>query len=346
MRAALVVAAVGAALVPTPAPAVERFYSTGAYLAFQPLLTSAANLVPFALLDALICGTVLVLAIKAVPNARDGWARTSLQLLRRTAVWGAALYLVFLSVWGLNYRRVPLADKLRFESSAVTSDAARDFAYLAADELQRLHEPAHRGGWPASGVPGPSLAAGFATTLEQLGVPRGVTVGRPKRTALDWFFRRSGVDGMIDPFFLETLVATRLLPFERPSVVAHEWSHLAGFADEGEANFVGWLTCLHGSPGDQYSGWLFLYGEVVSGLRPRESAEVLAKLAPGPRADLQAIAARLRREVDPRLATAGGRVYDRYLKANRIAVGVASYAQVVRLALGVRFADGWSPQLR
>ena len=152
---------------------------------------------------------------------------------------------------------------------------------------------------------------------------------------------------MIDPFFLETLVATGLLPFERPFVVAHEWSHLAGFADEGEANFVGWLTCLHASPGAQYSGWLFLYSEVVDSLRPRrDRTEVLARLAPGPREDLQAITDRVRREVDPRLAAVGWRAYDRYLKANRIEVGTASYAQVVRLALGVRFADGWVPQLR
>lgn len=346
MRAALVVAALGAALVPTPAPAVERFYSTGAYPAFQSLLTSAANLVPFALLDVLICGTLLLLAIETVRNVRVGWVRSFLHLLQRIAVWGSALYLAFLLAWGLNYRRVPLADKLRFEPSAVTSDRARDFAHLAASELQKLHEPAHRSGWPASDALEPSLAGAFATTLDQIGVPRDVTPGRPKRTALDWFFRRGGVNGMIDPFFLETLVVTGLLPFERPFVVAHEWSHLAGFADEGEANFVGWLTCLHGSPGEQYSGWLFLYGEVVSGLRPRDRTEVLVRLASGPREDLQAMADRLRRQVDPRLASAGWRVYDSYLKANRIEAGAASYAQVVRLALGVRFADGWLPQLR
>ena len=77
---------------------------------------------------------------------------------------------------------------------------------------------------------------------------------------------------MTDPYFLETLVACDLLPFERPFVVAHEWSHLAGIADEGDANFVGWLTCLRGSASHQYSGWLFLYGEVVARARRRATA--------------------------------------------------------------------------
>ena len=88
-------------------------------------------------------------------------------------------------------------------------------------------------------------------------------MSRPKATLLDFYFRRAGVAGMTDPYFLETLVERNLIPFERPFVVAHEWSHLAGFADESEANFVGWLTCLRGSNADQYSGWLFLYDELA-----------------------------------------------------------------------------------
>ena len=46
---------------------------------------------------------------------------------------------------------------------------------------------------------------------------------------------------MTDPFLLETLLAPDLLDVERPFVIAHEWAHLAGYADESEANFVAWL---------------------------------------------------------------------------------------------------------
>jgi hypothetical protein len=70
-------------------------------------------------------------------------------------------------------------------------------------------------------------------------------------------------------------VASDVLPVERPMVVAHEWSHLAGFADESEANFLGWLACVGGSDEAAYSGWLFLYGE-VTGTLGKESAQTLA----------------------------------------------------------------------
>ena len=55
------------------------------------------------------------------------------------------------------------------------------------------------------------------------------------------------------------------------------------------------------------------------------------------------IADRVRQHVNPRVSAAGWRVYDRYLKANRVEAGTASYAEVVRLALGVRFGPDWTP---
>src|SRR5205085_6839607 len=149
----------------------------------------------------------------------------------------------------------------------------------------------------------------------------------------------AGVDGMTDPFFLETLVAASLLPFERPFVVAHEWSHLAGFAHEGDANFVGWLACMRAGPPAQYSGWLFLYSQLAQSIG-RRAAPIAQRLAAGPRADLRAINERLARQVSPRVAAAGWGAYDAYLKANRIEAGTHSYAEVVRLALGVRLPSG------
>jgi hypothetical protein len=153
---------------------------------------------------------------------------------------------------------------------------------------------------------------------------------------LDLYFRPAGVAGMTDPWFLETLVESDLLAVERPFVIAHEWSHLAGFADEGEANFAGWLTCVRAGAAAQYSGWLFLFGELVNSVPRADRAPLMASLDAGPRGDLRAIAARLARDVQPTVSAAGWRVYDQYLKANRVEAGAASYAQVVRLVLGTR----------
>jgi hypothetical protein len=351
-RAALLLTASAAAVLPTPTGAVEALYSTRAYLVLQGGVTAASNLVPFALFDALIVivvgGWLVALARDLVRGARGHWLRAAADVAVRTAVLTSVLYLVFLLVWGLNYRRVPLADKLQFDANRASPDAARTLLAAAVDRVNALYDGAHAGDGGAGAIQSSldGLATAFARVQRDLGASRVARPGRPKRTLLDVYFRRAGVDGMTDPYFLETLVAGELLPFERPFVVAHEWSHLAGYADEGEANFVGWLTCLRGAEADRYSGWLFLYGEVLRSVGAADRAEFGNRLASGPRADRRAIADRLRRHINPRLSAAGWRVYDRYLKANRVEAGAASYAEVVRLALGTRFGGDWTPVLK
>jgi hypothetical protein len=340
---ALLALAAGLALVPIPARFVERFYSHGLFPVIQPLLTALSNRAPFALFDALliaVIGAWLLLGIHDFSSRRkQGWPRTAGRTLWRTAVWGSALYLAFLFAWGLNYRRVPLIEQLPFDATAVTPEAARSLALASIDELNRLYDPAHATGWVPAGTIDTTLSDALTRADREIGGTGVVVPARPKSTLLNWYFQRAAVDGMTDPYFLETLVSRQLLPFERPFVLAHEWSHLTGLADEGDANFLGWLACVRAAPPQQYSGWLFLYTEVSATLRGRDRSDFIDRLGPGPRADLTAIRERFAREVSPKVSAAGWRVYDQYLKANRVQAGAASYAQVVRLVLGTR---SWS----
>jgi hypothetical protein len=349
----LVLLAAAAFLAPLPYGLVERLYSTSVYAVLQAALTGLSNRVSFAVFDLLlvvVLGAWLVLAggdvARGTRGPHKGMFRAAARIAARTLVWAATLYLLFLVTWGLNYRRQPLIDKVVFDATAVNADAVRSLALTAVDRLNALYDEAHRTGWPAAGAVDTALAETLARADRQLGGRGVVTVGRPKTTLLDWYFRRASVDGMTDPYFLETLVSSSLLPFERPFVLAHEWSHLAGFAEEGDANFVAWLACVQGTPSSQYSGWLFLYSELAAALGAQARAEMAGRLAPGPRADLVAIRDRVLRQVDPRLLAAGQRVYDGFLKANRVESGIKSYDRVVQLVVGVRFRPGWVPVVR
>jgi hypothetical protein len=344
-------AAIAAAIAPIPAPLIERFYSTGAYLRLQNAITSASNQAPFALFDMFLVTVAAGWIGRLALDKRRGrpWRRVVGSLVARSVVMAAALYLGFLLIWGLNYRRRPLTETLQFDASAVSPAASRSLASVAADRANALYGHALRTSrfdLDAGSRIDPVLAEGFTRAQRELGVSRPALPARPKHTLLDAYFRRAGVDGMTDPYFLESLLTRDLLPFEEPFVVAHEWSHLAGYADEGTANFVGWLTCLRGDEGDQYSAWLFLYGEVLASLDPADRAPALARLGPGPRQDRRAIAERLHRHFSPRLAAAGWTIYDRYLKANRVEAGTASYAEVIRLVLGTKFGPDWTPLTR
>jgi hypothetical protein len=330
--------AVAAAVAPWPQGGVERWYSNGLYAFLQQPVTWLSNRLPFALADVALVAVPVTWVIVAIADVRRGGRRQVGRALGRiairTLVGASVIYLAFLALWGLNYRRLPLERKLKFDASALTVSAARATALVAVSRVNALHAAAHGAGWPPGDRIDPSLAGALAVVARDLGGSGNTVPARPKHTLLNLYFRPAAVDGATDPFFLETLLATDLLPFERPFVIAHEWSHLAGYADEGEANFMGWLVCMRADVPAQYSGWLFLYGQLARDLPRADREDVVARLAPGPRADLRAIAARLARDVRPQLSAAGWKVYDTYLKANRVEAGAESYEQVVRLVLG------------
>jgi hypothetical protein len=259
---------------------------------------------------------------------------------------GAAIYIVFLLLWGFNYRRVPMRDRLVIDRAAPTTEQVLELGMMAVGEMNNLYAAAHQ---ESSAVPewqDAVLRGAFADVQRTLSEAPPVEPGRLKHSLFGPYFRWTGVDGMVNPFGLEVIANPDLLPFERPFVAAHEWAHLAGFANEAEANFVGWLTCIRASRAAQYSGWFFLYWQIAGELDAASRARMNMALADGPRRDINAVIARLRRDEVPALQAASWRVYDKYLKANRVAAGVRSYGLVVNLILRARYDPGWTPVRR
>ena len=315
MAAGVIAAAGVAALAPTSAAWVEQIYSRQWYLAGQRLLTPVSGLVGFSLLDVLAAAALLGLGFwwwRALRlSGRDGRGRavTVARLMLHTAAAAAAVYLVFLAMWGLNYRRAPLTAKLDYEAARISREALVSLAVESVDRLNTLHAPAADEPWPSFAELPERFGPAFDHVQRRLGVSRPAVAGRPKATLLTAYFRRAGIDGMLSPFSLEILVNGAVLPFERPFLVAHEWSHLAGYANESEASFVGVLVCLAGDAQSRYSAWLYLSRQLVRHLSREERDRVWKGLDDGPRNDLRAIAARLREAV-PAVRRTAGRVYD------------------------------------
>ena len=342
--------ALAAGMAPIPSTTVERLFSTGLYPGLQRTVTPLSNALPFALLDLLaVAGCVAIVAalVRAAYAARR--TRRVLPLLRvlgDLAVAAALVYLAFLMLWGLNYRRLPMTARLVVETGAPATRAVTELGVEAATQLNGLHDEAHRTGWDETPSDNEALQAAFVSVQRALSDAPPVELARLKRTLFGPYFRWIGVDGMVNPFGLEVLANPDLLPFERPFVAAHEWSHLAGYADEAEASFVGWLACMRAGVAARYSGWLFLYSQVHNDLDDAGRAQLEGTLSAGPRRDIEAILRRLRRGQLPWLRTAGWQVYDQYLKANRVEEGVRSYGEVVTLILRARFQPGWIPVRR
>jgi hypothetical protein len=349
LKVALIFVAAMFALAPLPRYAVERTYSRGLYPIVQPRLTTLSNSTPFAWFDVLVVLTVVVTVTMwtvRLQRRSTGIGPTLAVLAVDTAAIGAVLYLWFLGAWGLNYRREPLREQLDFREERITHGALRALALRTADSLNALHRDAHSAGWPDLAATPVALEPAFVRAQHDLALPWTAHAGRPKRTLFNFYFTRVSIDGMTGPFFLETLANGTLLPFERAATIAHEWSHLAGYADESEANFVGWLVCMRGPAPVQYSGWLSLYATVAGSLPRSDRDDMAGRLDEGPKTDLRAISDRIRRHAVPAASRAGYALYDRFLKANRVEAGVRSYGEVLRLLLGTRFNEDGTPVLR
>jgi hypothetical protein len=334
--AVFALATVGA-LAPLPGGAIERWYSRGTYLVIERALAAASNLMPFALFDviaAIAVAGLVVATYRAI--AQYGWLRGSGRIAVILAKSSGVAYLMFLALWGLNYRRVPLVQRLAFDRTRVTREGAAQLAARTIDALNRTYCAAHTRTTPLT-----ALAASLHDAERALGATRTIVPGRPKQTLLGGYFHHAAISGMTDPFFLETLIAPDLLDVEKPFVIAHEWGHLAGYANESEASFVGWLTCLGADESAQYSAWLALF-EI---LQPDVSTDLARRLAPGPRSDLYALRYRYSR-TSPLVRAAARETYDRYLKANRVEQGIDSYDQVVQLILGTPLDADGRPRLR
>lgn len=353
-RAAIEIVVAGLALAAAVAPAApvvtERWFSTGLYPRVQHVVTPLSNRVPFALFDLLTAVAIAALGIVLVGAVRAGWRAHRLapvlHVLRRLAVGAAVVYLAFLLLWGFNYRRVPMTERLRIDPGAATAGEVLRLGLDAVERLNALHGAAHQSGWREAPWNNTALRQAFTAVQGELSDGPAAVPGRLKQTLFGPYLRWASIDGMINPFGLEALANPDLLPFERPFVAAHEWAHLAGYADEAEASFVGWLTCVRADIEAQYSGWLGLYWQIAGEASEAERARLGDALAPGPRRDLEAIVARVRRGEWPWLQRAGWRMYDRYLKANRVEEGVRSYGLVVTLILRARFDEGWTPARR
>jgi len=350
LEAGLIVLAVVAALAPVPASLVERWYSTRLYPLVQHTLTPVSNLLPFAWLDVLLIAAVASALFALIRAGRAAW-RAQRPMIFLVSVWrvaagGAAVYLLFLTVWGFNYRRIPMEQRLVLDRGAPASDAVVQLGLEAVERLNALHAAAHAAGWVSDQRENRALREAFTRVQASLSDASPAVPGRLKRTAFGPYFRWTSVDGMVNPFGLEVLANPDLLPFERAFVAAHEWSHLAGYADESEANFVGWLACIRADVPTQYSGWLYLFWQINGELGADGRAALGSALAPGPHADLNAIVERLQRGQLPRLRNVSTIVYDQYLKANRVEEGIRSYGAVVTLILRARFDEGWTPVRR
>jgi hypothetical protein len=239
-------------------------------------------------------------------------------------------YLWFFWGWGLNYHRASLTSKLDFSAQEVNSESVAALVEETAMTLNDLHPETNQAPYDdfTLRVHADRRMSQVLAELDGSSWIGGSTV--KSSWILNPFFRVAGVDGMFNPFGHEALVTTGLLRFERPMVMLHEIAHVRGYPDEGDANFIALMAAVNSSQAAlQYSGWLALWLYL-------RSPELDRLLQPGPRQDVAAVYDRVARNRIDWVSRMQTRSLDVFLKAHDVSEGVASYANIVTLAVGTR----------
>lgn len=333
---ALIALAFVAANVPVAPATVEHLYTNGFYAHLNATFVPLSNRTPYANGDAEAVIAVVALALLWLLTLRRAagarW-RAVARLTAHTAGVAAAVVIAFYVLWGWNYRRAPVAARIDYDRARVTPAAVSAFADRIGRILNGDVAAAHARmrGESAAAMRG-ELARDFRPLALRLGDAWVPALTVPKATLAERLYEMAGVGGQYDPFAFETILNASFLPFEVPRALAHEWSHVAGFGDEGDANFMGTVTCLRSpDPLIRYSAAYWTWGELPEADRRR------IHLTPAVTADFAAANARFLRYYSPRLFSISWDVYDRYLRANGVAGGVASYSHDLELLVGTRF---------
>lgn len=331
-RGVIVALGVAALTVRPSAQWVEASYANGGYPLWEHAIFPLTNAVPWSLGDAAALIGIAAIVWRIVAAVRrpraSGWQKAALAL--RDVLVVAAIYAVwFEASWGWNYNRAPIEARTAYDAARVNPASVDALRRNAIAHMNALAPLAHANSGDALDVK--ALRASWIPVVQAGGDRWTPAVGAPKMTIGDPFMAMSGTTGFINPLTLNVQLATDLLWFERPFSLSHEWSHVAAYAREDEANYLAIVTCLRsGDPVAQYSGWLelFLY------LPPLQSYKHSA-FVPLVWNDFAALRERNARRVNLTVAHWSWKTYNAYLKSNRIASGIQNYNEVTRLYLGI-----------
>ncbi len=327
---------------------IEVHYSNGIYPAIDRGVRALTGPIPFTLGDVALLAVLIALVACWVrtlrASRRDRRLVTTGSLAIRTLALAALAYLWFDFSWAFNYSRIPLADKIPLHDERTNQDSVLAFAEHVVGELNANVAAAHRE-LRTEHVDDTSNALAlqprFEKVIARLGDRSTFNPPRVKPTIFQPLFEASATTGFTDPWTHEVNLDASAFDFERPALYAHEWAHIAGFADETEANLISVLACTTSpNPLLRYSGWILTWFNLPPDIHVRKRLKRQAY------DDIRAVIARYRKHVRPQVERASRLAYDRYLKANRVKAGYASYHLFVRWLTGADFDRDGLPIVR
>ena len=341
------------------------FYTSHIYPLIGTVLSHISGIFPFALGDlfiALSIAWVILYPIYEI-GLRKKLARRFIFLAaksgcypKKKAVFGRVIeyllwvYVWFYAAWGLNYSQPVIYYRVGMKPAEVSKEKFRKFAYQYADSLNYLSEETAFDGQRESqsdSIVDDKLKNRVRDAVlkeyNKIGYREGINPPfnqhpHAKTMLFTPLSSMSGVTGSMGPFFCEFTLNGDIRPHDYPAIYAHEFAHLLGIANEGEANFYSYIVCTTSSDkAVKFSGYYHIFFHVLRNvfdiLGEKEGEKFLKYIRPEiiqlAKSDRNYWLSKRCKVLD----AAQDFIFDLYLRGNHVAEGRKSYSGVVGLIL-------------
>ena len=246
-----------------------------------------------------------------------------------------ALYVV---TCGINYQRISFSEKEGFDGEGYTEEELYNVCRILTEEVNNRSLQISRdeeGLMELTGETGNMAREAMEHLGEIYSSLRGY-YPRPKALVLSELLSWQGLSGIYSPFTIEANYNGDMVPYNIPFTMCHELSHLRGFMQEEEANFIAFLSCILSDSAEfQYSGYLtgWIYGMNELYRLDRDSwSQLRSLLSEEANSDLEANSEFWDR-YEGKVSELSDKVNDAYLKANGQPQGIQSYNRMEDLVV-------------
>ena len=255
-------------------------------------------------------------------------------------VAASSIYFIFHLLWGLNYYRMPIEERLNLNSKYTTTGLIEVTQKLIMSSNE-LHSEISKDRSKRFEIPydfekiSEEVVQGY-TALSTLYPFLAYETPSQKQSLYSLPLAYMGFSGYLNPFTNEAQVNSKTPVNSMPLTLAHEQAHQLGYAAESEANFVAFLaTYNHKDPYLRYAAYTFALRYCLKDLYKRDKTTFEAltnNIHSGITKDFRNREEQWAQFENP-LEPIFKRVYSGFLKANKQTQGIESYNQVVALVV-------------
>ena len=347
-------------------------YTTRIYPIIGSLLSPISGLFPFAVGDIFIALSIVWVIFYPIYEikwrkqlakrffflaAKRGCYPKKKVVFGRVAEYLLWVYAWFYMAWGLNYSQPNIYCRTGMKPVEVSEAKFREFAYRYADSINYLSEErrvkseetafddqreSQFNGMVDDGLKN-RVRDAVLKGYNEIGAKEGINAPfnqhpHAKTMLFTPLSSMSGVTGSMGPFFCEFTLNGDIRPHDYPAIYAHEFAHLLGIANEGEANFYSYIVCTASSDkAVKFSGYYHIFFHVLRNvfdiLGEKEGEKFLKYIRPEiiqlAKSDRQYWISKRCKALD----AAQDFIFELYLRGNHVAEGRKSYSGVVALIL-------------